>query len=514
MAEKALLKAEGISKQFPGVQALENVDFDLRAGEVHVLLGENGAGKSTLMKILAGAYWPDSGKMYLNDKEVIFHNPRQAQEAGIAIIYQEFNLVPYMNVAQNIFLGRFPKKNGFLLDHKKMHTDAGKLLKSLYLELDTNANTINLGTGQQQMVEVAKALSMQSRVLIMDEPTASLTETEIEHLFKIIRELKKQGIGVIYISHRLQEVHEIGDRVTVLRDGKFIGTKNVKDVRVSDLVKMMVGRNIENMFERTYQAPGEEALRVVEIKSGKRLRGASMNLHTCEIVGLAGLVGSGRTELARAIFGVDPIDSGRIFVFGKEVHPTSPSQMVQAGVSLLPEDRKNHGLCLILPMSDNVVMASLKKLFPKFLVSSRKEKSVVVDYIKDLRIATPTPSRITQFLSGGTQQKVVLAKWLCTKARIFIFDEPTRGIDVGAKAEIHAFMNELVKNGGAVLMISSELPEVLGMSDRIFVMREGRVIKEFSRQEATQEKIIEYAMGGDTAKRNPSPVIRKGVAHA
>jgi ribose transport system ATP-binding protein len=481
---------------------------------VHVLLGENGAGKSTLMKILAGAYQPDSGKIYLNGKEVSFHNPRQAQAAGIAIIYQEFNLVPYMNVAQNIFLGRFPKKNGFLLDHKKMHTDAGKLLKSLYLELDTYANTINLGTGQQQMVEVAKALSMQSRVLIMDEPTASLTETEIEHLFKIIRDLKKHGIGIIYISHRLQEVHEIGDRVTVLRDGKFIGTKNVKAVQVSDLVKMMVGRNIKDMFERTYQARGEEALRVVEIKSGKRLRGASMNLHTGEIVGLAGLVGSGRTELARAIFGVDPIDSGRIFVFGKEVHPTSPSQMVQAGVSLLPEDRKNHGLCLILPMSDNVVMASLKKLFPKFLVSSRKEKSVVVDYIKDLRIATPTPSRITQFLSGGTQQKVVLAKWLCTKARIFIFDEPTRGIDVGAKAEIHAFMNELVKNGGAVLMISSELPEVLGMSDRIFVMREGRVIKEFSRQEATQEKIIEYAMGGDTAKRNPSPVIRKGVAHA
>jgi ribose transport system ATP-binding protein len=514
MAEKELLKAEGISKQFPGVQALENVDFDLRAGEVHVLLGENGAGKSTLMKILAGAYQPDSGKVLLNGEEVSFHNPRQAQSAGIAIIYQEFNLVPYMNVAQNIFLGRFPKKNGFLLDHKKMHVDAGKLLKSLYLDLDTNANTINLGTGQQQMVEVAKALSVQSRVLIMDEPTASLTETEIEHLFKIIRDLKKQGIGIIYISHRLQEVHEIGDRVTVLRDGKYIGTKNVKSVKVPDLVKMMVGRNIEDMFERTYQARGEEALRVEDIKRGKRLNGVSMNLHTKEIVGLAGLVGAGRTELARAIFGVDPIDSGRIFVFGKEVHPTSPAQMVQAGISLLPEDRKNHGLCLILPTSDNVVMASLKNLFPRFFVNNRKERSIVVDYIKDLRIATPSPKRITQFLSGGTQQKVVLAKWLCTKARIFIFDEPTRGIDVGAKAEIHGFMNELVKNGGAVLMISSELPEVLGMSDRIFVMREGRVIKELSRKEATQEKIIKFAMGGESAKSKQSHVIRKGVAHA
>ncbi len=514
MADKVLLRAENISKQFPGVQALEKVDFDLKAGEVHVLLGENGAGKSTLMKILAGAYQADSGKILLNGKEVVFHSPRQAQLAGIAIIYQEFNLVPYMNVAQNIFLGRFPKRYGLFLDHKKMHADAKKLLKSLFLDLDTNAFTVNLGTGQQQMVEVAKALSVESRVLIMDEPTASLTETEIEHLFRIIRELKKHGIGIIYISHRLQEVHEIGDRVTVLRDGKYIGTENVKAVKVPDLVKMMVGRNIENMFERTYQARGAEALRVEDIKSGKRLRGVSMNLHTGEIVGLAGLVGAGRTELARAIFGVDPIDSGKVFVFGKEVHPSSPAQMVQAGVSLLPEDRKNQGLCLILPASDNIVMASLNKLFPKFFVSGRKEKSTVVGYIKDLRIATPSPTRITQFLSGGTQQKVVLAKWLCTEARIFIFDEPTRGIDVGAKAEIHAFMNELVKNGGAVMMISSELPEILGMSDRIFVMREGRVIKELPCKEATQEKIIAYAMGGERVKRNKTQVIRKGVAHA
>ncbi len=286
---------------------------------------------------------------------------------------------------------------------------------------------------------------------------------------------------------------------------------DVKTVKVADLVKMMVGRNIEDMFERTYQACGEEALRVEDIKSGKRLRGVSMSLHTGEIVGLAGLVGAGRTELARAIFGVDPIDSGKIFVFGKEVHPSSPAQMVKAGVSLLPEDRKNQGLCLILPASDNVVMASLNKLFPKFFVNSRKEKSTVLEYIKDLRIATPSPKRITQFLSGGTQQKVVLAKWLCTEAKIFIFDEPTRGIDVGAKAEIHAFMNELVKNGGAVLMISSELLEVLGMSDRIFVMREGRAIKEFSCKEATQEKIIAYAMGGEGAKQKPSQAVKKGV---
>ena len=497
MTEPLLLKAEGISKQFPGVQALDDVHFDLHAGEVHVLLGENGAGKSTLMKILAGAYQPDAGKIYLNDKEVFFHNPRQAQDAGIAIIYQEFNLVPYMNVAHNIFLGRFPRINGLLLDHKKMHKDAAELLKSLYLDLDTTANAITLGTGQQQMVEIAKALSMNSKVLIMDEPTASLTETEIEHLFKIIRTLKKNGIGIIYISHRLQEVKEIGDRVTVLRDGKFIGTKDVKEVEIADLVKMMVGRNIEDMFERTYQPRGEEALRVEDLGCGKRLKGACLNLHRGEIVGLAGLVGAGRTELARAIFGVDRYETGKVMVFGKEMHPTSPAQMVDAGISLLPEDRKNQGLCLILPTSDNVVMASLKKLYPKFMVNNRKEKTVVANYIKDLRIATPSQKRIVQFLSGGTQQKVVLAKWLCTEAKIFIFDEPTRGIDVGAKAEIHGFMNELVKNGAAVLMISSELPEVIGMSDRIFVMREGRVIAEISKEEASQEKIIAYAMGGE-----------------
>ena len=497
MTESLLLKAEGICKQFPGVQALDDVPFDLKAGEVHVLLGENGAGKSTLMKILAGAYQPDAGKIFLNDQEVTFHNPRQAQDAGIAIIYQEFNLVPYMNVAHNIFLGRFPRKNGFLLDHKKMHADASKLLKSLYLDLDTNANAITLGTGQQQMVEIAKALSVNSKVLIMDEPTASLTETEIEHLFMIIRSLKKDGIGIIYISHRLQEVKEIGDRVTVLRDGKFIGTKDVKEVEIADLVTMMVGRNIEDLFERTYQPRGEEALRVEDLGCGKRLKGACLNVHCGEIVGLAGLVGAGRTELARAIFGVDRYETGKVIVFGKEMHPTSPAQMVDAGISLLPEDRKNQGLCLILPTSDNVVMASLKKLFPNFLVNNRKEKSFVAKYIKDLRIATPSPKRIVQFLSGGTQQKVVLAKWLCTEARIFIFDEPTRGIDVGAKAEIHGFMNELVKNGAAVLMISSELPEVIGMSDRIFVMREGRVIAEISKEEATQEKIIAYAMGGE-----------------
>lgn len=502
MTEPILLKAEGISKQFPGVQALDDVHLELNAGEVNVLLGENGAGKSTLMKILAGAYRPDGGKIYLNGKEVNFHNPRQAQDAGIAIIHQEFNMIPYLNVAQNIFLGRFPRRNGILLDHKRMHEESSRLLKSLYMDVDTHEETINLGTGQQQMVEVAKALSVESKVLIMDEPTSSLTDREIEHLFMIIRRLKEQGLGIIYISHRLQEVNEIGDRVTVLRDGKFIGTHKVSEVKISELVRMMVGRNIDDLYERTYQPSGEEALRVENLTRGKKLQGASLNLHCGEIVGLAGLVGSGRTELARAVFGVDKLESGKVYVFGKEIQPESPAQMVQMGISLLPEDRKNQGLCLRLPLNDNVVMSSLRQLFPNGLVNRSKEKTVVEDYIKELRIATPSQSRLVQFLSGGTQQKVVLAKWLCTHARIFIFDEPTRGIDVGAKAEIHGFMNELVRQGGAVLMISSELPEVLGMSDRVYVMREGRVVADIPHAECTQERIIAYAMGGSDGSEN------------
>jgi ribose transport system ATP-binding protein len=501
MNDRILIDARGITKTFPGVRALDNVDFELRAGETHILLGENGAGKSTLMKILSGAYAPDEGEVYIDGHRVEVFDPRVAQRMGVGIIYQEFNLIPYMDVAQNIFLGRFPMKCG-LLDHKKMHADADALLHRLNMHVDTHAMIVDLTTAQQQMVEVAKALSIESQILIMDEPTSSLSERETEQLFSTIRQLNSQGIGIIYISHRLQEIQEVGDRITVLRDGQLIGRKAIHEVTVDDLVGMMVGHSVKEMFERDYQTQGTEFLRVENLSNGKRLQNVSISLHSGEIVGLAGLVGSGRTDLARAVFGVDTYVSGQVYLFGKPISSQSASVMVEQGVSLLPEDRKNHGLALILPVAENIVVSSLDRLFPRLFVSKDKERAVAIQYVEQLRIATPSTSRLAQYLSGGNQQKVVLAKWLCTKAKIFIFDEPTRGIDVGAKAEIHAFMNQLVKEGAAVLMISSELPEVIGMSDRIYVMREGRIVAELPHTEATQERIIEYAMGADEARRN------------
>lgn len=496
-----LISARGISKSFPGVLALDKVNIELRAGETHILLGENGAGKSTLIKILSGAYAPDEGEVIIDGKKVTHFNPIVAQHMGVSTIYQEFNLIPYMNVAQNIFFGRFPKKNGFL-DHKKMHADAAEILNSLNMNVDTHSLIVDLGVAQQQMVEVAKALSVKSKILIMDEPTSSLSERETEQLFATVHKLNSQGIGIIYISHRLQELQEVGDRVTVLRDGQLIACKDIKEVTVDGLVKMMVGHEVDEMFCRDYQPQGTEFLRVEALNSGKRLQNINLNIHSGEIVGLSGLVGSGRTELARAIFGVDKYHSGKIWLFGEEISDQNASIMVKKGVSLLPEDRKIQGLALILPVAENIVISSLDHLFPKFFVNKNKEKEIAMKYVDELRIATPSTARLAQYLSGGSQQKVVLAKWLCTKAQIFIFDEPTRGIDVGAKAEIHGFMNELVKEGAAILMISSELPEIIGMSDRIYVMRAGKIVAEIPHAEATQERIIEFAMGADEIKKN------------
>jgi ABC-type sugar transport system ATPase subunit len=514
MDGRLLIEAKGITKTFPGVRALDRVDFELKAGETHILLGENGAGKSTLMKILSGAYGPDEGVVSIDGEAVEIFDPRVAQRMGVSIIYQEFNLIPYMNVAQNIYLGRFPMRRG-LIDHARMHTDAAALLGTLHMHLDTHAPIVDLSTAQQQMVEVAKALSIQSKILIMDEPTSSLSERETEQLFATIHALNGRGIGIVYISHRLQELQEVGDRVTVLRDGQFVGRRAIGDVTVDELVAMMVGHSVGEMFRREYQPQGVEALRVESLCSGKRLHDVSLTLRSGEIVGLAGLVGAGRTDLARAVFGVGKYDRGRIYLFGKEIRALGAAAMVDQGVSLLPEDRKGHGLALILPVAENIVVSSLDRLFPRLFVSKRKERETAMGYVDKLRIATPSTSRLAQYLSGGNQQKVVLAKWLCTKARVFIFDEPTRGIDVGAKAEIHAFMNELVKQGAAILMISSELPEVIGMSDRIYVMREGQIVAEIPHVEATQERIIRFAMGADAApgnKREPAGLQREGAS--
>jgi len=503
MADEPLISARNVTKTFPGVKALDKVDFDLYPGEVHVLIGENGAGKSTLMKIFAGAYEPDSGEVVVQGKETVIQNPRQAHDLGISIIYQEYNLVPYLSVAHNIFLGRAPRRKGlpFLIDHTKLHSHSREVLDSLNTDIDTHAKVKFLGIAQQQMVEVAKAVSIDARVIIMDEPTAALTNREIDQLFSLIELLKSKGMGIIYISHRLNEVHEVGDRVTVLRDGHYIGTHPVSDVTVDDLIDMMVGRSIENLFPRHYTEPGEVALEVEGLSNSDRnLHEVNLTVRRGEIVGLAGLVGSGRTDLAKIIFGALPYQEGQLKIFGQAVTDTSPSAMVSRGVGFLPEDRKAEGLALILSVADNVVMASLERLFPRSVIDGKKETSVVSKAINDLSIATPSPKREVRYLSGGNQQKTVLAKWLATDSRLFIFDEPTRGIDVGAKAEVHDLMDKLVNDGAAILMISSELPEVLGMSDRIYVMHEGRIVAELPREQATQETILAYMMGHGDGK--------------
>ncbi len=492
-----LLEMKNISKFFPGVKALDQVGFTLKRGEVHVLLGENGAGKSTLMKVLAGAYVPDAGEVLVEGKKVERFSPRRAQSLGVGIIYQEFNLVPYINVAQNIFIDEFPKKwFNMRIDHKKMHVDADSLLASLSMNVDTHAIAQELPVAQQQMVEVAKALTHDLKILVMDEPTSALSDREIEKLFDMIRALTAKGIGIIFISHRLQEIPLIGDRITILRDGKYIGTREVRETTSDQMVSMMVGRDLGSLFHRDFQKSGEQVLKISNLSSKKTgLKHINLELNRGEIVGIAGLVGSGRSELARAAFQADKYEEGEVFFFGEKIKHGNPRKAIQRGMSLIPEDRKRQGLSLILTVAENIVLSSLSKLYPTGFISFKKEDEIVKKYIKDLRIATPHSRQIVQNLSGGNQQKVVLAKCLCTEAEIYIFDEPTRGIDVGAKGEIYSFMNELAKMGKAVLMISSELPEIIGMCDRIYVMREGNIVADYNKENATQEKIIAHAMG-------------------
>jgi ABC-type sugar transport system ATPase subunit len=496
VGETEILRLEGITKQFPGVRALDNVGFDLRGGEVHVLLGENGAGKSTLMKVLAGVYSPDGGRILLKGKEVRMEGPRHAQQQGIAIIYQEFNLVPYLSVAQNIYLGREPRSGLGLVDRQKLSKDAHRMLDFLQVPIDVSAMVHSLGVAQQQLVEVAKALSVNAGILIMDEPTATLSEHEIEQLFRTIRTLKGHGVSIIYISHRLQEIRQIGDRVTVLRDGKTVGTRNVADAGLDALIQMMVGREIaRDRVRKTSTARAEEALRVVGLNLGRTLREINLTVRQGEIVGLAGLVGSGRTELARAVYGVDRMDSGEIFIMGKAIGSPSPEKNIRHEMGFLPENRKEDGLALILPLRENIVQASLRKLFPSGIINLRREREIAERYVRELAMAAPDVQRLARFLSGGTQQKVVLAKLLCTESNMLIFDEPTRGIDVGAKEEIHRLMNDLAGRGVGILMISSDLPEILSLSDRIYVMKQGAIVKELDGTKTSQEEIIGYAAG-------------------
>jgi ribose transport system ATP-binding protein len=495
MAEP-LLRMEGVFKSFPGVSALSNVDFDLYPGEVHVLIGENGAGKSTLIKLLAGVYPTDKGRIFLDGQEIFIGSVRAAQELGVATIYQEMNLIAELTVAQNVLLGREPRMGGGLfVDAKAARSRSAEVLASLGQHIDPDAQVKTLSIPQQQMVEVAKALSMAARIVIFDEPTDTLAEKETEALFRMIRLLKTKGMAIIYISHRLEEIQEIGDRVTVLRDGYLIGTRAVAEVTTDELIRMMVGREITDQFPRRRQTRGDVALELRNVSLQGTLHDVSLAVHGGEIVGLSGLVGSGRTALARVIFGIDRPDSGEIRIFGKPVRIGSPLAASRLGLAFVTEDRKALGLFQVLPVSDNIILAAIRRLFPRVWIHAASERAVAQDYVNRLRIQTPSLSQLVQNLSGGNQQKVVLAKWLATQARIFILDEPTRGIDVGAKLEIHRLMDELVAQGTPIVMISSEMPEILGMSDRIYIMRDGRIAGEFAHHEASQERILKCAVG-------------------
>ena len=495
MENRPVLEMLNIRKAFPGVVALDDVSFDLVRGEVHVMLGENGAGKSTLMKILSGAYQKTTGRILIEGNEVDIGNPRDARQLGISTIYQELNLIPHLSAAENIFLGREPARAAGFIDRAAIHRAAAGILNELGVAFDPRTRVSQLGIAQQQMVEIAKALSLEARILIMDEPTSALTEREIAELFTRIRTLRAAGVSIVYISHRLEELFEIGDRVTVLRDGKHVGTHSIQDISRQGLIRLMVNRDLTSQFPKVSAERGEEALRVENLNRNGALHDISFSLRRGEVLGVAGLLGSGRTELARAIFGVDKIDSGRIFIKGELRSIGRPRDAINLGVGFLTEDRKTQGLVQLLSVRENICLPSVDRFSSHGFVSAGEETRAASRYVADLRIKTSSVDQRVLFLSGGTQQKVVLSKWLCCEAEVFIFDEPTRGIDVGSKAEIYQLMNELTASGVAIIMISSELPEILGMSDRILVMHRGRIAGEFSAEEATQEKILQAALG-------------------
>ena len=497
MAESPVLEMRGITKTYPGVTALDGVDFAVLPGEVHALVGENGAGKSTLMKILAGADMKDAGSVSINGHEAHIATPQEAMRLGISIIYQEFNLVPYMNAAENVFLGREPMSAvPGVIDFGRMYSDAERIVGELGVRLDVRVPVNQLSVAQQQMVEVAKATSRNARIIAMDEPSATLTEHELENLFALIRRLKADGVSIIYISHRLEEVFQIADRVTVLRDGKLVATKPVAETDRDDIIHMMVGRELKEKIPKVVAKHGEVALEVRGLSRAGALRDINFTVRHGEVLGHAGLVGAGRTEVARAVFGADPIDTGTVLLDGQPVTIRSPKDAIRLGIGLVTEDRKALGLILGMAVRENVTLANLGPLSRLGFVSRRGEREVASRFVEDLMIKTPSVEQAVQNLSGGNQQKVVLAKWLYTQSKVLIFDEPTRGIDVGAKTEIYQLMNRLAEHGVAIIMISSELPEILGMSDRILVMHEGEIAGELSREDATQEKIMSLATGG------------------
>lgn len=490
-----LLKMTGICKSFPGVKALDNVHLEVTKGEVHALLGENGAGKSTLLKILAGVYTKDAGNIEFEGEVIKTLDTKISENLGIAVIYQEFSTLPHLSIAENIFLAQQPKGKSGLIDWKKCNEESRKLLKRVGLDIDPSIPIRDLKVAEQQMVEIAKALSKKAKLIVMDEPTAPLTQREIDNLFSVIKDLQSQGVSIIYVSHRLIEIKQICDRMTILRDGTFITQKDVADTSINDMIRLMVGRDLSDMFPKADVKIGKEVLTARHLSTKEKLNDISLNLYAGEILGIAGLVGAGRTELARAIFGADMVSSGEVAVDGEPIKKIDIPMMIRHGVGLVPEDRKKQGLVLMMNVCHNITLSSLKSFSETGrLVISKEEKSAE-DFVEKLRIVTPGIFQETSNLSGGNQQKVVLSKWLCANCKVLIIDEPTRGIDVGAKKEIYELMGELVKTGIGIIMISSEMPELIGVCDRILVMHEGSLTGEIDRKDFSEELIMSYATG-------------------
>ena len=493
MSEQYLLEMKHICKSFPGVKALQDVSLQLKAGEIHALLGENGAGKSTLIKVLGGIYIAEEGEIYIEGKKVEIGGVKDAQANGIAIIHQELVLVPYMTVAENIFLGREHGKGRFV-NKESMNKEAQTLLDQYQMNINAETLSKDLTIAQQQMVEIVKAISFNSKILVMDEPTSSISDKEVGFLFETMRTLTKKGVGIIYISHKMSELEEICDRVTVMRDGTYVGTKEVKDTSKDELVAMMVGRELTNYYTRDFGSSDEVVLKCENIADGKMARGASFEVHKGEIIGFAGLVGAGRSEVMKCIFGLTKNSTGDIYMEGKKIEIHSPIDAVKYGIALVPENRKQEGLYKVQSVKFNSTIQVLKDFIKGIRVDLDKEEKITQDYIDMMSTKTPSQEQMIGNLSGGNQQKVMIGRWLATNPKVLILDEPTRGVDVGAKSEIYAIMNELAKQGMAIIMISSELPEILNMSDRIYVMREGKIRGCFHHSEGvTQEDIMQLA---------------------
>ena len=490
-----LLELSNITKRFPGVVALDGIQFDLEAGEIHGLLGENGAGKSTLLKIITGVHQPDEGEIVLEGERIVFNNPLDAKRAGIAAIYQEPTCFPELSISENVFMGH-PLVSGRLnrMDWKGMHQRTEQLLQELNIHLDPRTTMGLLNVAERQLVEIAKALSLDSKILLMDEPTSSLTIQEAERLFKVIRRLREDGVAIIFISHRLEEVFELTDRVTVLRDGKYIGTKGTEELTTQEVIRMMVGRSMDELYPKKEVKIGNPLLEVKNLTRQGEFSDISFSVREGEILGIAGLVGAGRTEMARAIFGITSPDGGEIRLADQRLKIKNPRDALRAGIAYLPEDRQDHGLVLAMDLSQNTTISILDR-FKYNLLDKKQEREITEKYIELLSIRTSGCTQLARNLSGGNQQKVVLAKWMATEPRLLILDEPTRGVDVQAKAAVHTLIGELAEQGLGIIIISSELPEVLGISDRILVMHEGKIAAEFMRDEATQELILQAAIG-------------------